>query len=107
MGRKTFSAGNISRASGAIRSGMRTVRERSDIAAASENADALQQQKADLESELDAEIKALEAITDPTFQKIEIVAQRPKKTDIAVRLVALVWLPHWKSSEGAIRPAYL
>jgi hypothetical protein len=107
MGRKTFSAGNISRASGTIRSGMRTVKERGDIGAASENVDALQQQKAELEDELNTEIKALEATIDPSLQKIEIVPQRPKKTDIAVRLVALVWLPHWKNPEGTIRPAYL
>jgi hypothetical protein len=106
MGRKTFSAGNISRASGTIRSGMRTAKERGDIEAASENLDVLQQQKADLEAELDAEIKALEATTDPLLQKIEVVAQRPKKTDIAVRLVSLVWLPHLKTQDGTIRPAF-
>ena len=107
MGRKTFSAGNIGRASSTIRSGMRTAKERSDIAAASENLDVLQQQRADLEAELNAEMKALDANTDPMLQKIETVAQRPKKTDITVRLVALVWLPHWKTPEGTIRPAYL
>ncbi len=106
MGRKTFSAGNIGRASSTIRSGMRTAKERGDIAAASDNLDALQQQKADLEAEFNADVKALESTTDPMLQKIETVAQRPKKTDIAVRLVALVWLPHWKTPEGTIRPAY-
>jgi hypothetical protein len=104
MGRKTFSAGNISRASGTIRSGMRTAKERGDIAAASENVDALLRQKADLEAELDSEIKTLEATTDPLLQRIETVAQHPKKTDIAVRFVALVWLPHWKTPEGSLHP---
>jgi hypothetical protein len=107
MGRKTLSVGNIGRASSTIRTGMRTVKERTDIAAASDNLDALQQQKADLEAEFNAEIQNLESMTDPLLQKIETIAQRPKKTDISVRLVALVWLPHVKTPEGTIRPAYL
>jgi hypothetical protein len=106
MGRKTFSVGNISRASNTIRTGMRTAKERSDISAASESLDVLLRQKTDLEAELDSEIKTLEATTDPLLQQIETVLQRPKKTDIAVRLVALVWLPHWKTPEGSIHPAY-
>jgi hypothetical protein len=106
MGRKTLSTGNIGRASSTIRGGMRTARERTDIAAASENVEALQQQRNDLEAEFNAETKSLESLTDPTLQKIEAVAQRPKKADIAVRLVALVWLPHLKTPDGTIRPAY-
>ncbi len=107
MGRKTFSTGTIGRASTTMRSGMRTAKERTDITAATENLDVLQQQKADLEAEFNAEMKALEGSTDPLQQPIEKTPQRPKKTDIAVRLVALVWLPHWKAADGTIRPAYL
>jgi hypothetical protein len=106
MGRKTISAGTIGRASSTMRSGMRTAKERSDIATASENLDVLKQQKADLESEFNAEIQALEGSADPLKQAIETIAQRPKKSDIAVRLVALVWLPYWKTPEGTMRPAY-
>jgi hypothetical protein len=107
LGRKTFSAGNIGRASTTMRSGMRTAKERSDIENASENLDVVRQKKADLEAEFNAEMKFLEGSTDPLQQTIEKTSQRPKKSDIAVRLVALGWLPHWKTSEGAILPAYL
>lgn len=96
MGRKTFSAGTIGRASSTMRTGMRTVKERTDIAAASENLDVLRQQKQDLESEFNAEMRALEGSTDPAKQAIDTVAERPKKADVAVRLVALVWCPYWK-----------
>jgi hypothetical protein len=106
MGRKAISAGTIGRASTTMRSGMRTAKERSDIAAASENLEVLQQQKADLEAEFNAEIQALEGSADPLKQTIETIAQRPKKTDITVRWIALVWLPHWKTPEGMIYPAY-
>jgi vacuolar-type H+-ATPase subunit D/Vma8 len=100
MGRKTFSTGTIGRASTTMRTGMRTVKERTDIAAASENLDVLQQQKQDLEAEFNAEMQALEGSTDPSKQAIDTVAERPKKADVAVRLVALVWCPCWKTKDG-------
>jgi hypothetical protein len=96
MGRKSFSATNIGRASTTMRTGMRTMKERGDIENASENMESLQQQKSDLEADLSAELKALEGSADPLLQKIETVSQRPRKTDIAVRQVALVWIPEWK-----------
>jgi hypothetical protein len=106
MGRKTFSAGTIGRASTTMRTGMRTARERGDIEAASENLGALRQQQADLEAEFNAEMKALEGSTDPLQQPIETVAQRPKKSDVAVRLVALVWIPYWKTADGNLQAAF-
>jgi hypothetical protein len=106
MGRKAISTGTIGRASATMRSGMRTAKERSDIAAASENLDVLQQQKADLEAAFNVEVNAFEGSSDPLKQKIETVAQRPRKSDIAVRFVALLWLPHWKTPDGTISPAY-
>jgi hypothetical protein len=106
MGRKTFSASTIGRASSTMRSGMKTAKEHSDITAASENLDVLQQQKTDLEAEFHAELQSLEGTADPVKQTIETVAQRPKKADVSVPLVALTWLPHWKTPDGAIRPAY-
>jgi hypothetical protein len=93
MGRKVISAGTICRASSTMRSGMKTVKERSDIAGASENLEALHSQRADLESEFNAEIEVLGGSADPKLQKIETIALRPKKTDVNVRLVSLVWIP--------------
>jgi hypothetical protein len=100
MGRKTFSTATIGRASATMRTGMRTAREHTEIAAASENLDFLQQQKTDLEAEFNAEMQALEGSTDPSKQAIETVAERPKKADVAVRLVALLWCPYWKPQDG-------
>jgi hypothetical protein len=93
MGRKVLSAGTISRASSTMRSGMKTAKERSDISAASENLEALRSQRDDLEAEFKSELDSLGGSADPLLQKIETVALRPKKTDITVRLVSLVWLP--------------
>jgi Sec-independent protein translocase protein TatA len=100
MGRKKFSAGSIGRASTTLRTGARTMKESGDIASASENLQSLHQQKTDLEAEFNAEMQALEGSTDPSKQAIETVAERPKKADVAVRLVALVWQPCWKTKDG-------
>lgn len=100
MGRKKLSTGTIGRASSTVRTGMRTAKERTDIAAASENLEALMQQKAGLEAQLDEELKALEGSADPLKQTIETVAERPRKSDIEVRLVSLVWIPSWKTGDG-------
>ena len=35
----------------------------------------------------------------PAEQVIDTVAERPKKADVAVRLVALVWCPQWNTKE--------
>ncbi len=106
LGRKTFSTGTLGRASTTMRSGARTAKERSDIETASENLEALRQQQADLEADFNAEMKALEGSTDPLQQSIETVAQRPKKSDVSVRLVALVWTPYWKTSDGKVQTAF-
>jgi hypothetical protein len=106
LGRKTISAGTIGRASTTIRSGMRTAKEKQDIDAAAENLDALRQQREELDAAFNAELQALAGSADPLLQKIETVAQRPKKIDITVRFVGLGWFPFWKTADGKISPAY-
>ena len=106
MGRKKLSIGTIGRASTTMRGGARTAKERTDIAVASENLDVLKQQLADLESEFNAEMQSWSGSADPLQQAIESTAVRPKKSDVSVRLVALVWTPHWKTNDGAVQPAF-
>ncbi|MBN1568491.1 MAG: ATP-binding protein [Acidobacteria bacterium] len=106
LGRKKLSTGTLGRASTTMRSGMRTAKERFDIETASENLEVLRQKQDDLEADFNAEMKALEGSTDPLQQLIETVAQHPKKSDVSVRLVALVWTPYWKTADGKIQAAY-
>ncbi len=106
LGRKAFSSGTLGRASTTMRRGMKTAKERSDIETASEDLQFLQRQKEDLEAEFNSEIKALEGSTDPLQQKIQTVVRRAKKADISISLVTVLWLPHWKTPQGTIHPAY-
>jgi hypothetical protein len=75
----------LSRAGSAARAASRVHRETQDVAS-------VQQRLAHLQAECDAEVAALQAV--PTDDELETVEVRPRKTNVAVRLVALVWAPY-------------
>ncbi len=106
LGRKAISATNIGRATTAIRSAGRVIKETQDVGQAKENVAALQQQLADLEAQFEAEADAVTTATDPLTEKLEIVSLKPAKANISVRLVALAWTPHWQDAQGHVIPAY-
>ncbi len=106
LGRKTISATNIGRATTAIRSAGRVMKESQDVGAAEENAAALQQQLADLEAQFRTESEALAAAIDPLNEKLESIFIKPTKANISVKLVALAWTPHWRDGQGALTPAW-
>jgi hypothetical protein len=81
MGRR---GSTLSRAGTAARAATRVQRETQDVASA-------QQRLNDLQAEFDAEVAALQS---PVEDELETVEVRPKKTNVAVRLVALVWAPY-------------
>ena len=67
---------------------------------------ALQQQLAALEAEFKAEADALAAATDPLTEKLETLSLKPSKSNISIKLVALVWVPHWRAADGTSLPAW-
>ncbi|MEO6308401.1 MAG: ATP-binding protein, partial [Nitrospiraceae bacterium] len=103
---KTISATNIGRATTAIRGAGRAIKESKDVGQAEENVSALQQQLADLEAQFKTETDVLAAATNPLSEKLEPVSLKPTKANIAVKLVALAWTPHWRDSSGATTPAW-
>ena len=106
LGRKTLSATNIGRATTAIRGAGRAIKESKDVGQAEENVSALQQQLADLEAQFKTETDALAATTDPLNEKLETVSLKPTKANIAVKLVALAWTPHWQDAGGRLTSAW-
>ena len=69
----------------------RAAKEYQDINRAAESVEAVNQQIADLNAELEAELAALDTKLDPATEPFETVTLRPKKTGITIRLVALGW----------------
>jgi hypothetical protein len=85
--------GALGKASTAARSVSRIGKERTDVAHAEADLAALQQQQAALESELAAEVAALESRYDPAAIPLETTEIRLRKSDTAVTDLALVWQP--------------
>jgi len=67
----------------------KSMKEGSDVAGAEQGAEAIRQQIADLETEVEAEAAALQA-TEPAIETVEI---KPSRSGTTVRLVALAWRP--------------
>jgi hypothetical protein len=107
LGRKTISATNIGRATTAIKSAGRVMKESQDVGHAEENVAVLQQQLADLEAQFKSESDALAAATDPLNEKLEAISIKPTKANIAVKLVALAWTPQWRDSKGMTTSAWM
>ncbi|MDQ1291635.1 MAG: hypothetical protein QG615_1444, partial [Nitrospirota bacterium] len=107
LGRKTISATNIGRATTAIKSAGRVMKESQDVGHADENVAALQQQLAALEAQFKAESEAFAAATDPLSEKLETISIKPTKSNLAVKLVALAWTPQWRDAKGTVKPAWV
>jgi hypothetical protein len=98
-GRK-ISSSTISRASTAMKGASRAADEKKDVDRAEETVDAIQKRLLDLQAEFDAEKLVLQAEIDPSSEILDNIVVKPNKTDIVVQLVALVWTPYWKDSQG-------
>lgn len=100
FGRKTLSAGTIGRAGSAARSASRIGRESQDVERAGESLETVRQRLADLQAESEAEIAALTASFEGDAVELRKVSVTPRKSDIAVGQVALVWTPWRKDADG-------
>ena len=75
----------------AARSVGRASKERADVAHAEADARAVREQIATLNAEIEAEIAELEAEYDPGAIQIDTVPIKPRKSDITIDELALVW----------------
>jgi hypothetical protein len=106
VGRKKLSSSTLSKASTAMRSVGRSAEQKEDVERAKETVLALQQQLQELDAQFKEESAALESKIDPKLEELETVLIRPKKTDISVQLVSLVWAPYFPDSKGQMKPCW-
>lgn len=99
LGKKTLTATNVGKAATAARSAGKLAKERTDIGYAEENVEAVQARLVALDAEFKAEAEKLSAHVDPTSIELEELTLQPKKADITISQVALVWTP-WSVAEG-------
>jgi len=91
FGRKVMTASTIGKATTAVRGVGRSMKESEDIARAQETLDAIQAQRQALDDELKAETAKLEAAGDPATEVFERISVKPKRTNVTVKLVGLMW----------------
>ena len=91
--------------SSAARGVSRTLKEREDVGGANESLESVRAKRAELEAALQAEIQQLTAANDAGQLAIDTTSLRPRKSDISVSSVALVWVPYWVGDGGSARSA--
>src|SRR5262249_51508907 len=91
LGRKAQNSGTLGRATTAARSAGRISRESQDVDQASDSLEPVQQRIPDLQTELESEIARVQGAYDPAAIVLESIEVAPRKSDIAVGEVALVW----------------
>ena len=101
MGRKGTSGarstlGGMSRAS----------KESRDVGRAEDTVEALEEKMKQLNADFKADLDRLSSSLDPQTETLERVAVRPAKKDVSVRLLALAWLPYWRSPAGDLTRAW-
>jgi hypothetical protein len=96
LGRKAVSTGNIGRATTAARSASRIGRESQEAERAEESVGQIEQRLADLNQECEAAVAALDTTLDAQAVALRAVNLAPRKTDIAVGKVMLLWTP-WRT----------
>jgi hypothetical protein len=100
LGRKTISTGSIGRATTAARSASRIGRESQDVDRAEESAEQIEQRLADLNKECEAAVAGLDTTLDAQAISLRAVSLAPRKTDIAVGKVLLLWTPWRTGADG-------
>ena len=98
FGRKVASLGNVGRATTAARGVGRATQKKQAISRATESVESLRQQLAELESKFEAESHKLDELHHPDRLEVQPVRIPPRKSDLTVAPVQLVWVPL-----GAIR----
>jgi hypothetical protein len=93
VGRKKLSATTLGKATTTARGVGRSMKDSKNVTRAQETLDALRQQREDLDTKLQEEVDALESKYDAKSESLSEVAITPKRTNVSVKLVALVWVP--------------
>jgi Skp family chaperone for outer membrane proteins len=104
---KALGTGTLGRATTTMRDVGRSIDESGDVKRAEQTVEAAKQKVAELDTQLQAEIDALKAKMDPASEVLEKVLVRPRKSDITVDALGLVWMPHWKDASGSMTGAWV
>jgi len=100
FGRKAASVGTVGRATTAMRGAGRTARERGDVSRAVEKVETLRDRLQDLEAKFEEDLADVRDAHDPDAYECDEVAIRPRKSDLAIEGLTLVWTPYGAGPDG-------
>ncbi len=81
-----------------IKSASSAAKESEDIRQAEQSVEAVLEKRADLQARVEDEIQAIQQEFDPQSLTLEETDITPRKSDLAVQNVSLVWLPYTVSA---------
>ncbi len=84
---------SVSKMTTAAKSATRIYKEGKDVDVAEESLEQLQGRLHDVSAQLEAEVAALAQRFDPATEQLANAPIKPKKADVDVRLLTLVWVP--------------
>ena len=100
LGRKVLSSSNVGRMGTAARTASRIGRESADVERAEGSVEQIDQRIAELNKELESTIAALDTRLDAQSITLRELTIAPRKSDIAVGKVMLLWTPWRIGSDG-------
>jgi hypothetical protein len=100
FGRKLASSANVGRAASGMRAATRIAKERQDIGQANESVEALAERLALLNEELKTETEKIAEQLDSSALELAEIQIAPKKTEIVIGQVLLVWQPYLVKADG-------
>ena len=107
LGRKKLSSTTLSKAGTTARTFGRSGKEAEDVRRAEESLETLEEQLRDLEADLQRLlIDEMGERYEPMNEELEIVALRPRRTDVQVDQVALAWVPYTRPTPTELRWLY-
>jgi hypothetical protein len=106
LGRKAVSATTLGRAATAAGRTQRSTGRKEEIARAEQEIRVQQDRLADLEKEFQAAVAALDRRFHADELRIESLDLPPRKSDIGIREVGLVWTPWRVNPSGIAEPLY-
>lgn len=106
FGRKLVSSTNVGRAATAARSVGRAADQRSDVKRVAGDLEHLKAELDELNAEVEAEVERVASEYDPQSIVLEAVEISPRKSDLQIAPVAVVWCPWKVDANGFGEPAW-
>ena len=103
---KAKSTGTVGRATTAMRDVGRSIDQAGDVKRAEQKVEAVKQKMEDLDTQHQDDIAAVNETYDVSNEDLEKVLMRPRKSDITIDALGLVWLPYWQDDAGKMTAAW-